>query len=197
MGVKGLLRGFRLPLSTSTISTIICLSFPQSLAESASGSRTTLSIGISATTMNTDTLSSTASVGCGKSMLSLTLPYSLSISPHTKNRLSYIAMADSVNDPSTMTPLHSMRGNMLMDFYALRHRAKKMVRQFRKCGFKLIVFIDANISTKKLNEWMSRRARRVANVVAINEKLNKYRGHTHGFDHLWFPVRTLCSCDIL
>ena len=108
MGVKGLLRGFRLPLSTSTISTIICLSFPQSLAESASGSRTTLSIGISATTMNTDTLSSTASVGCGKSMLSSTLPYSLSISPHTKNRLSYIAMADSVNDPSTITQARSL-----------------------------------------------------------------------------------------
>ena len=81
-----------------------------------------------------------------------------------------------------------MMGNILMDFHALRKKAEYMVKMFRQCGFKLIVFIDANVTRDKQNEWMRRRAGRLNTIASINDDLNRYCGSTKDFGHKWFAV---------
>ena len=83
-----------------------------------------------------------------------------------------------------------MKGNILMDFGYVRKRAKNLVHKFKMCGFKLIVFIDANISNNKLDTWLSRRAQRVDSLYAINHRIKSNKGNISGFNHIWFAVKS-------
>ena len=81
-----------------------------------------------------------------------------------------------------------MRGNLLMDYGYFVNHARQMVTRLLRCGIKLIVFIDANITKDKIETWMSRRCERIEMLFSINNALKKGKGRIFKDYNLWFAV---------
>eukprot|EP01083_Nonionella_stella_P178027 627705_1 len=102
-----------------------------------------------------------------------------------------------------------MKGNYLMDYNDLRQTCQQMVDHLKQFGFKLVVFMDANICFNKLDTWLNRRASRSHLIFEFNDHLRKYGGHypkqTHN-NRYWFAnngcyffvgqVFKSCGCDV-
>eukprot|EP01084_Bolivina_argentea_P159553 277867_1 len=102
-----------------------------------------------------------------------------------------------------------MKGNYLMDYNQVKQTCQRMVDQFKRFGFKLIVFIDANICYNKIETWLQRRASRSTLIFQLNNFLKKQNNNypkQSNNSRLWFAnngcyffigqIFKSCGCNV-
>ena len=72
---------------------------------------------------------------------------------------------------------------MVVNCFLFDH-SQNLVQWFVKCGYKMIVVVDSNITRDKLKEWLKRRAQRMEYLYSLNGKLKDTRGkHREHYQH--------------